>query len=65
MKIALTVLAALMILMGGVWVLQGLNVAFAPKSFMTGNISWTGWGAFLLALGAGLLVWVYTRKPKA
>ena len=65
MKIVLTVVAALMILMGGIWVLQGLNVAFAPKSFMTGHVTWTGWGAVLLAVGAGLLVWVYGRKPKA
>jgi hypothetical protein len=62
MKIIYNLIAAIAILMGGIWILQGLNVL--PGSFMTGHIIWTGWGAVLVAIGAGLLVW-NNRRPKA
>ena len=63
MKIIYNLIAAIAILMGGVWILQGLNIL--PGSFMTGHIIWTGWGAVLIAVGAGLIVWTNFRKPKA
>jgi hypothetical protein len=62
MKLVLTVVGVIAILMGGIWILQGLNVL--PGSFMTGHIIWTGWGAVLVAIGAGLLVW-NNRRPAA
>jgi hypothetical protein len=62
MKIIYNLVAAIAILMGCVWILQGLNIL--PGSFMTGHIQWTGWGAVLLALGFGLIVWTNFRKPK-
>ncbi len=63
MKIVYNLVAAVAILIGCVWILQGLNVL--PGSFMTGHIQWTGWGAVLLALGFFLIVWTNYRKPKA
>jgi hypothetical protein len=46
---------------GAVWVLQGLRVAFAPRSFMTGDPLWVVIGA--LAVAAGLaLAWVTWRR---
>ncbi len=42
-----------MILMGGVWLLQGIGIL--PGSFMTGQTFWAVMGAVLLAVG-GLLV---------
>ena len=47
-----------MILMGGVWLLQGINIL--PGSFMTGQLFWAVMGAVLLAVG-GLLVLVGFR----
>lgn len=46
------VAGALIALAGGVWVLQGLNVAFAPRSFMTAQPVWIVIG--LLAVVAGV-----------
>jgi hypothetical protein len=43
-------------LIGLVWILQGLDVAFAPQSFMTGDIAWVVWGV-LAMLAGGLLFW--------
>lgn len=45
----------LLLIAGGIWILQGLDIAFAPKSFMTGNPWWVLWGAVAVALGAALL----------
>jgi hypothetical protein len=40
-----------LVLAGSIWILQGLNVAFAPHSFMTDNRLWVLWGAFAVILG--------------
>ncbi|MFQ5524079.1 MAG: LPXTG cell wall anchor domain-containing protein [Acidimicrobiia bacterium] len=45
----------LLVIAGGIWILQGLDIAFAPKSFMTGNPWWVLWGAVAVALGAVLI----------
>ena len=42
-----------MILMGGVWLLQGIGIL--PGSFMTGQMFWAVMGAVFMAVG-GLLV---------
>ena len=55
MKSATTLVAVLMMLMGAVWVLQGINVL--PGSFMTGQTQWALYGAMLFAAGAALLAW--------
>jgi hypothetical protein len=45
-----------MILMGIVWMLQGLNLAFRV-GFMVGNYHWTIYGAILALLGIAQLIW--------
>ena len=60
MRIALNVLAALMLLMGTTWFLQGINVL--PGSFMTGQIRWAVYGAILNLLAVGLLVRVNRKR---
>jgi hypothetical protein len=40
-----------LVLAGSIWILQGLDVAFAPQSFMTDNRSWVLWGAIAVILG--------------
>ena len=62
MRIAATVIGVLAILLGGVWVLQGLNVL--PGSFMTGDPKWAVIGVVAAAVGA-VLVWWLNRTPKA
>jgi hypothetical protein len=52
MKMALNVVGVLMVVMGTIWFLQGINIL--PGSFMTGQIRWAVYGA--IAVVAGLLV---------
>lgn len=40
-----------LVLAGSIWILQGLDIAFAPQSFMTDDRRWVLWGGFALVLG--------------
>ncbi len=60
MKIFLNIIAVLLILAGGVWFLQGINVL--PGSFMTGQIQWAIYGGLAIVVGIGLLVFANRRK---
>lgn len=53
MKAVGGVLGVLMVLMGGVWILQGINVL--PGSFMTGHMDWAYRGGILAVIGLALL----------
>ena len=55
MKIIATIFGALLTLLGGVWVLQGLNIL--PGSFMTGDIKWAIYGAIAVVVGLVMIVW--------
>ena len=63
MKIVSTLLGLLMIAMGGIWILQGLDIAFQEGSFMGGDPQWAVWGAVLVLFGAAQAWWSVTRKP--
>ena len=56
---------ALLLVMGGIWILQGLNLAWGTlaRSFMQNDRHWAVYGALLAAAGVLLMVWGYT-KPK-
>ena len=60
MKIVLSELGLLLILMGAVWFLQGVNLL--PGSFMTGQTMWAFYGAIAFIIGAGLLFSANRRK---
>ena len=60
MKIALSIIGVLLILAGGVWFLQGINVL--PGSFMTGQIQWAIYGGLAIVAGIGLLVFANRRR---
>jgi LPXTG-motif cell wall-anchored protein len=60
MKAFLDILGVLLILGGGIWFLQGINVL--PGSFMTGQIRWAIYGGIAIVAGASLLVWNRRRK---
>jgi hypothetical protein len=63
MRIALYVIGALCLLVGGVWFLQGVNVL--PGSFMTGQRKWAVYGGLLLVTGLGLLFAARRARRKA
>ena len=53
MRYVLLVVGGLMILTGGVWLLQGLGIL--PGSVMTGQSFWAVMGAIFLAVGVLLV----------
>ena len=54
MRITLSIVGLLLVLVGGIWVLQGINVL--PGSFMTGQIRWAVYGGIAIAAGIVLLL---------
>ena len=54
MRIALNIVAGLLLLAGVIWFLQGINVL--PGSFMTGQIQWAIYGGIAVAAGIGLFL---------
>jgi len=60
MKIALWFAGVVLILAGGVWFLQGINVL--PGSFMTGQIQWAIYGALTAIAGVVALVLANRRR---
>ncbi len=54
MRYALLIVGALMLLVGGVWLLQGIGIL--PGSFMTGQIFWAVMGAVSMAVGGSLVL---------
>lgn len=60
MRIFLNIIAVLLILVGGVWFLQGINVI--PGSFMTGQSEWALYGGIAFVAGIGLLVFANRTK---
>lgn len=59
LRVIATILSGPMILIGVIWVLQGVNVL--PGSFMTGHIIWAIYGAPLALVGVILVWWVNRR----
>ena len=50
------------IMMGGLWILQGLDIVRWPaSSFMLGDIVWTRNGAVLAVLGV-VLIWLGRKR---
>ena len=60
MRIGLGVLGSLVALGGLVWIAQGLNLPFAPRSFMTADRAWVVLGA--LAVLAGVVLVRQSRR---
>jgi len=61
MRIFLNIISVLLILVGGVWFLQGINVI--GGSVMTGQSQWELIGG--IAIIAGILVLVFTNLRRA
>ncbi len=63
MRTTLGVVGGLLMVVGAVWFLQGINVL--PGSFMTGQTQWAVYGAIALIVGALMLLRARrsSRKP--
>ncbi|THD67322.1 MAG: hypothetical protein E8A12_05160 [Phenylobacterium sp.] len=61
MRIVSSLLGVLLVCMGGVWVLQGLNLAF-KVGFMVGDPHWVVYGAILALVGVAQVVWSNLRQ---
>ncbi|NUM48142.1 MAG: hypothetical protein HUU38_25835 [Anaerolineales bacterium] len=59
-KTILNIFAVLIILAGGVWFLQGINIL--PGSFMTGQTEWAIYGGIAIFVGGGILFFVNRQK---
>lgn len=60
MRMVSSLLGIVMIAVGAVWMLQGLNLAFRV-GFMVGDRHWTVYGAILALLGIAQVYWSNTR----
>jgi hypothetical protein len=60
MRIGLNILGAILVLLGALWALQGLNVI--GGSFMTGQTQWLVIGVVCAIAGAVLLGWTNCRR---
>jgi hypothetical protein len=59
MKKALNMAGTVLMVFGGIWFLQGINVL--PGSFMTGQIQWAVYGGIAFAVGLGLMAYAARR----
>jgi len=64
MRVVSSLVGVLMLAMGCVWAMQGLNVGPAAilQGPMVSNIQWTYYGAILALVGIAQIVWSNTRQ---
>ncbi|MGZ3437841.1 MAG: hypothetical protein ACXU9O_16335 [Gemmatimonadaceae bacterium] len=60
MRIVLNIVGVLCLLMGCIWILQGINVL--PGSFMTGQMKWALYGCLLAVVGIVVLISANRRR---
>jgi len=60
MKTLFYIIGSLLILVGGIFFLQGVNVL--PGSSMTGDPQWAINGGIMIVVGIGLLVWARRKR---
>jgi hypothetical protein len=63
MKIALNIVGVLVVIIGCIWFLQGINVL--PGSFMSGQTQWAVRGGIAAVVGIGVLLWANRRRQSA
>jgi hypothetical protein len=63
MRVISSVIGILLAIMGGIWILQGLNLAWGAlsRSFMQGDQHWALYGAIVLVIGICQVIWSNTR----
>jgi hypothetical protein len=63
MKITLNIVGAVLVFVGSVWVLQGVNVL--PGSFMSGQMQWAVRGGIAVIAGIAVLLWANLKRQRA
>ncbi len=61
MRIALNFASGLLVIVGSIWFLQGINVH--PGSFMTGQLRWAVYGGITVA--AGVVLFISASRPQS
>lgn len=61
MRIPLIIVGSLLLLVGAVWILQGVGIL--PGSFMTGQMKWAYAGMVAAVIGVGFL-WLARRMRR-
>jgi len=61
MRFAALALGILLVVAGLIWIAQGLNLPFAPRSFMTADRAWVLYGAITAVTGAVFVGWARRR----
>ena len=63
MRVISSLIGVLLAIMGGIWILQGLNLAWGAlsRSFMQGDQHWALYGAVVLVIGICQVIWSNTR----
>jgi len=62
MRIVLNIVGVVLVLLGSIWVLQGINVL--PGSFMSGQMRWAVRGGILVIAGVVGLVWANRKRQR-
>ena len=60
MRTSLNLIGVLVMLAGGTFFLQGINVL--PGSFMTGDPQWAVNGGVMIVIGISLIAWANRRR---
>jgi uncharacterized membrane protein HdeD (DUF308 family) len=60
MRIVLNVVGVLCLLVGCIWILQGINIL--PGSFMTGQTKWALYGCLIAVVGIVALISANRRR---
>ena len=63
MKIVLNIVGVLLVLIGSIWILQGMNVMLG--SSMSGQTRWAVRGGILVIAGIVGLVWANRKRQRA
>jgi hypothetical protein len=61
MRAGRSLIGLMMVAVGVVWILQGLNLAFRV-GFMVGDKHWVVYGAILASIGIATVFWSRTRQ---
>ena len=63
MKIVLNIVGVLLVLLGSIWILQGINVLLGSP--MSGQMRWAVRGGILVFAGLAGLVWANRKRKSA
>ena len=63
MRIALNIVGVVLVLLGSIWILQGMNVLLG--SAMSGQTRWAVRGGILIVAGIVGLVWANRKRQPA